>query len=378
WPKDYQEDQWKGDNIAVIGCGSSGIQVVPAMQPFVGKMDVYVRSPVWFFVQPSEDGSERPQDYQYTEEEKKRFREHPDEMMAHSKSIENQTMKLFHIMFRHGKAQKAVREKMTARMRKHIRDDRLLQGFTPTWSVGCRRVAPGDPYMEAIQQPNVDVHFTGVASITENGVVGDDGVHRDCNTLVCATGFDVSYRPRFPLVGLNGVDLRDKWAKIPEGYFGLGCPDIPNYITYIGPTWPVENGSVLGPLNAVVDYTIKIIKKMQRENIKSWVPTQAATDMFNDHAQTWVKGSVWEEDCHAWYKDRKSGRVNAVWPGSALHYMEAIAEPRYEDFEIKYHNNKNKYAYLGVGFVPVDLDFSPNANRTPHIDAKFLDPRYYE
>lgn len=91
---------------------------------------------------------------------------------------------------------------------------------------------------------------------------------------------------------------------------------------YIGPTWPVENGSVMGmllfrnhirsskqltylltgPLHAVVNYTIKIIKKMQRENIKSWVPRQDATDRFNEHAQTWIKGSVWEDDCNAWCK----------------------------------------------------------------------------
>lgn len=41
--------------------------------------------------------------------------------------------------------------------------------------------------------------------------MGADGVERKVDTIICATGFDVSYRPRFPIVGKNGVDLADKW-----------------------------------------------------------------------------------------------------------------------------------------------------------------------
>jgi hypothetical protein len=66
-------------------------------------------------------------------------------------------------------------------------------------------MTPGDPYMNAIQNDNVDMHFMAVASITPDGVVGDDGVERKCDTIVCATGFDVGFRPRFPVIGKNGV-----------------------------------------------------------------------------------------------------------------------------------------------------------------------------
>jgi cation diffusion facilitator CzcD-associated flavoprotein CzcO len=88
--------------------------------------------------------------------------------------------------------------------------------------------------MEAIQQPNVDVHFTPVETITEKGVVG---IEREVDTIVCATGFDVSYKPRFPIIGKNGIDLRDKWKDAPESYLGLACPDMPNFMIFIGPTW---------------------------------------------------------------------------------------------------------------------------------------------
>lgn len=45
-----------------------------------------------------------------------------------------------------------------------------------------------DPYMNAIQQSNVDVHFTGVKKLTQDGVVGDGGIERKVDTVICATG----------------------------------------------------------------------------------------------------------------------------------------------------------------------------------------------
>lgn len=106
----------------------------------------------------------------------------------------------------------------------HLRSINYFAGFTPEFGVGCRRVTPGDPYMKAIQESNVDVHFTAVSRFTEKGVMGEDGIEREADTVICATGFDTSYRPQFPIVGENGVDLRDKWKVCPESYLGLAVP----------------------------------------------------------------------------------------------------------------------------------------------------------
>jgi len=247
----------------------------------------------------------------------------------------------------------------------------LLKGFTPNFGIGCRRITPGDPYMKAIQQPNVDVHFTQVDEITDDGLIGSDGVERKVDTIVCATGFDVSYRPRFPVIGKNGVDLKKKWEVCPEGYLGLGVPDMPNFVMFIGPTWPVENGAVVGPLLSVSEYTLQLIKKMQRENIKSWSPKQDVTDAFNEHAQEWIKHTVWKDDCRSWYKNNETGRVNAVWPGSSLHYMDVIETPRYEDFEISYHD-KNPFAHLGMGFSMNNY----NGNFSPYLGLQHIDPKW--
>lgn len=78
-------------------------------------------------------------------------------------------------------------------------------------------------------------------------------------------------------------------------------------------TRPVENGSFTGPLGSVCDYSIKLIKKMQRDHIKSWVPKQDITDRFNEHAQEWYKHTVWKDSCRAWYKNNETGRVNGMF-----------------------------------------------------------------
>jgi hypothetical protein len=41
----------------------------------------------------------------------------------------------------------------------------------------------------------------------------------------------------------------------------------------------------MGPLEAVGDYIVKFLKKMQRETISNFVVRQDITDAFNENAQ---------------------------------------------------------------------------------------------
>lgn len=73
---------------------------------------------------------------------------------------------------------------------------------------------------------------------------------------------------------------------------------------------------------------------VQNERIVSFEPRQDITDRFNEHVQEFMKSTVWMDNCRSWYKS--NGRVNALWPGESLHYIETIREPRWEDFQYKY------------------------------------------
>ena len=81
-------------------------------------------------------------------------------LMPHILSdIEDQINGLWGAFYEGSEAQKMGQEMFRNRMAEFIKDKRLLEGFTPTFGLGCRRITPGDPYMIAIQEENVDVHF---------------------------------------------------------------------------------------------------------------------------------------------------------------------------------------------------------------------------
>jgi hypothetical protein len=130
----------------------------------------------------------------------------------------------------------------------------------------------------------------------------------------------------------------------------------------------------MGPLGEVAKYSIKLIKKIQNEYIQSIAPRQDVTDAFNEHVQEWVKHTVWVDNCRSWYKDNETGRVNAVWSGSSLHYIELIKEPRWEDYEIIYQNKKNMWTFLGMGMALADV--TPGADRAPYLSLDNIDPKW--
>lgn len=59
--------------------------------------------------------------------------------------------------------------------------------------------------------------------------------------------------------------------------------------------------------------------------------------------------TVWTEECRSWYKSGSAdGKVAALWPGSTLHYLEALSEPRWEDWTWE-RGSSNRFEYLGNG-----------------------------
>jgi cation diffusion facilitator CzcD-associated flavoprotein CzcO len=66
--------------------------------------------------------------------------------------------------------------------------------------------------------------------VTAEGLKMVDGSKIVVDAIICATGFDTSYRPSFPLVGFE-MDLRELWKKEPTSYFSIAAAGIPNYFS---------------------------------------------------------------------------------------------------------------------------------------------------
>ncbi len=108
----------------------------------------------------------------------------------------------------------------------------IAEAFIPNFAVGCRRLTPGPGYLEALCEDHVDFVSSPIDRITETGIQSADGSHREYDTIVCATGFDTSFRPRIPIIGRNGSNLQDLWDQpAPPHYLSmLAGPDHPNFV----------------------------------------------------------------------------------------------------------------------------------------------------
>ena len=95
-----------------------------------------------------------------------------------------------------------------------------------------------------------------------------------------------------------------------------------------------------------------MLDRLQTENILSFEPKLEAVQDFAEHRDKYMQGTVWSRECGTWY--RRNGKVVATWTGSSLHYLEAIYEPRFDDWNFKYAGNR--FAYLGNGFSQTEVD----------------------
>ncbi|KAK3060273.1 hypothetical protein LTS18_008912, partial [Coniosporium uncinatum] len=227
---------------------------------------------------------------------------------------------------------------------------KLKSFIIPTWSPGCRRISPGDGYLEALVQPNVEPVYSGIKKVTEKGILTQDGVEHEMDVLVCATGFQVAFQPAFTVRNGEGKSIKEDWSNGPNLYFGVSAPRFPNYYTIVGPGATWSNGTLLPSIETTIEYSIKCMKKIQSEHIKSMAVKQEALDEIYAHFDEYHKTTVWQEECRSWFKDGKIKNRIYLWPGSTIHFLKSIKNPRFEDYDIKYRY-KNRFAYLGNGDV---------------------------
>jgi cation diffusion facilitator CzcD-associated flavoprotein CzcO len=111
-------------------------------------------------------------------------------------------------------------------------NENLIKALVPTFPIGCRRLTPAVGYLESLSEKNVRVVSEKIVRILPNGVEIDTGEVIEVDTLICATGFDVSFCPRFPIIGRNG-NLQDIWraGTVPRAYMSCTVPGFPNFFS---------------------------------------------------------------------------------------------------------------------------------------------------
>jgi cation diffusion facilitator CzcD-associated flavoprotein CzcO len=269
--KDWaKKTSFDGKRVAVIGNGSSAIQIVPEIGKVASHLTNIVRSPTWISAPFVEDLSGAPgTNKPYTAEEQAEFRNNPEKHAKHIHDLAHAFNHFYEALIEGSaanlEARRRTKELMEKRLEKH---PELAKKLIPEWSLGCRRLTPGNGYLETLSADNCDLLVGHINTFTETGILMKDGTHREFDAVICATGFDVSFKPRWTMLGKNGKDLATEWTGDAQGYYSLCVSGFPNHFIYNGPGGPVGHGSLSAAIDWEANYILKWVDKVAREGIK--------------------------------------------------------------------------------------------------------------
>jgi cation diffusion facilitator CzcD-associated flavoprotein CzcO len=350
----------KDKKVLVLGIGSSGVQVVPAILDTVSQLYVVARSATWITAgfAPKYAGK-NGENFAYSEETKQRFREDPQLYLSYCKGVESELNQRFKIVVNgstdainaRSYSEKEMQRKLTSR------PDLLDHLMPKDFGIGCRRPTPGNGFLEALANPKTTTLTQELDSITPTGFIAGDGTHHECDIIVCATGFDTSFRPQFPII-CNGRNVQDDYNDPNNlGYLGIGASEVPNYFVFCGLYGPIGHGSVCPMVEAYTNYVFQILEKAQVEDIKKMQVKRSVAQQFSAHADLYVNRTAWSGPCSSWFKAGDKNRKPTIWSGSRIHYLRMLQKPRFEDFDIEYLSG-NAFNYLGDGFHVSEYDGS--------------------
>lgn len=305
WDHDYD---LSGKRVAVIGTGASAIQFVPQIQPRVGQLDLYQRTPPWIMPKPDRAISER---------ERRLFRRHPAlqklwrggiysflEARVLGFAISPQILRLASLVARH-------------HLRKQIRDPELRRKLTPDYVMGCKRVLISNDYYPALTQPNVSLITDGVAEVRAHSIVTQDGQERTVDAIILGTGFTPADPiPRGLISGRNGVDLVDSWPRGPEAYKGTTTAGFPNLFFLMGPNTGLGHSSMVYMIESQIQYVMSALQLLDERALDTVEVKREAQERFNRKIDQTSARTVWQSGgCASWYLHPQSGRNCTVWPG---------------------------------------------------------------
>ncbi len=294
-----------GKRVAVIGTGCSAIQVVPAIQPSVARLDVYQRSPGWTLPK---------MDYAYPEWAHTIFKCLPGVRRLDRASI----------LFSHELAAMALTRRQwllpifraagRRQVTKAIQDPELRRKLIPTDEFGCKRVMLTDDWYPALAQPNVELVAERIAAVTRAGIRDGQGVERPTDAIVLATGFaSHDFVAPMEIAGHDGRTLAEAWGRVPRAYLGLSVTGFPNMFLLYGPNTNGGSGSVIYTIEAGMGHVIAALRELDGAGASRIELRREAAEHFDRELREALAGTVWHSGCTSWYVD-EDGNDPSQWP----------------------------------------------------------------
>lgn len=293
-----------GKRVAVIGTGSSGIQVIAEIAPTVGHLTVFQRHAQWIVparhrpiapgllesIADDYDGYWHDVLYSAT-----CFGFQESDVPAESVSPEEQTAAFervyddgggFQYMFRAFNdvttsllANRAATDVIKAKIEQTVKNPELAALLTPS-ELYAKRPLCCDNYYETYNRENVtllDAANHPILEFTAQGIRTDEGEY-EFDVVVMATGFDAVSGNQLKIehVGRGGVTLADRWHDRPRTHLGLTTVGFPNLFMIYGPMGPFTNQPPAH--EAQVDWVTEAIRHLRDNGLGVIEPSVAAEE----------------------------------------------------------------------------------------------------
>lgn len=301
-----------GKTVAVVGTGCTAAQIVPEIVDTVCRLYLFQREPGWVLPKGERD---------FTPQERATFMRSTWRSKWNRLNVFRSAEPL-HASFEVGsKDHQAMEQAARDYIAASIDDPELQRLVTPTYPWGCKRPIFATTYYPALNSPNVELIPKAVSHVTRTGVVDVDGVEREIDVLVMATGFKpADYLANLTVIGPEGVSLHDRWAGQPEAFLGITVAGMPNFFIIYGPN---TNGgaSIIGQLERQAEAVVRTARHMRRSGYKLVDTKREAMQEF----VTWVdrlnreKQSAGSSGCHNYYFS-PTGRNVTQWPLNSFRY----------------------------------------------------------
>ena len=291
-----------GRRVAVIGTGSSGVQLVSAIADDVANLTVFQRTPNW--VAPSATRPLSEADHARLRDEFtntwRRVRQHPaglpwewperntldvtdsERDAAFAAAWDDGGFALMYRTFADVGSDLAANELacewMTRKIASIVDDPAVAAALTPSHPYGTKRPPSATGWYEAFNHAHVelvDLRATPIVGVEPGGVATTAGLH-PVDVIVMATGFDAitGAYTRVDIRGSGGRELREVWASGPDTYLGVAVAGFPNMFMVAGPHTPAGN---LPPgAQEQATWIAGLIEDMRRRGVAAREPSEQA------------------------------------------------------------------------------------------------------
>jgi len=334
---------YNGLDIALIGTGSSGAQLMPNLAEAAKQLNVYQRTANW--VTPVVGYRN-----QMPAEERWLFDSMPGywNWFIFASYVAQMQMQSLQVMdpewIAAGGRVNERNAKFEARLTEFIRskvgdDDELFAKLVPSYPPLARRLIIDNGWYDALVQDNVDLVTDGIERITPNGIVSIDPktgneVERSVDMIVLGAGFKVAeYLWPVPYTGRNGMSLEKLWARDgARAYVGMTLPEFPNMFIFYGPNSQPRGGGYHSWVEIFSRYVCGLMVEMIESGSSSIEISQEAFDSYNTAMDEEHKTILWEYEGVGGYYVNAFGRSGVNMPWKVHDFFEMVQQPDPENY----------------------------------------------